>query len=70
MNFFVKEAETFFSKNKGSRTFFEENLGGGGEEFFTNKFENPRFIEEQKVIYVGSSDSSVFHWRIIYTINT
>ena len=47
----------------GRRLFFEKK---GGEDIFTTKFENARFhfskkaiFEDQKVIFVESSDSSV-----------
>ena len=52
-------------KIRGAKTFFQKKIRGA-KTFFTIIFENPRFhfskkaiFEDQKVIYVGSSDSSV-----------
>ena len=51
---------------QGGENFFSKKIWGA-ETFFTKKNENSRFhfskkaiFEDQKVIYVGSSDSSVF----------
>ena len=63
-NFFLKEiggANIFSRKIRGTELFFRKK-----GTFFTTKFENPRFhfskraiFEEPKVIYVGSSNSSL-----------
>ena len=48
-------------KNRGAKTFYRKKLGG--DDFFNTEIQDFIFkkaiFEDQKVIYVGSSDSSV-----------
>ena len=69
--------EDFSKKLGGAQTFSKKKYEGSGDffrrrGFFTTKFGNPRFnfskkaiLDDQKVIYVGSSHSTLesVHWR-------